>query len=242
MITLRSMSLLIGLSAVCLASLMITPSYGQEPLMLKEGNIIRIVRVDVDPKMEDEFTRWYNSEHERLLLKVPGVIWTYRAVNLGDKGQKYFYVYLHESMNVQKSEQYKAASQTEWAKEVRPFLKNFEGINYEVIVPGPVQTHFGKGAIIRTVQANVEPGQEGSFNKWYNEEHIPLLKKVPGVLGIWRAKNVGDKGQQYLTVYFQESIQVQGREDYKKASQTDWIKSLMPHIKDLFGMNFEIQF
>jgi hypothetical protein len=115
-------------------------------------------------------------------------------------------------------------------------------MNCEVIVPGPVLTHFGKGAIIRTVQANVEPTQENSFNKWYNEEHIPLLKKVPGVLGIWRAKNLGDKGQQYVTVYFQENMQVQGREDYKKASQTDWIKSLMPHIKDLLGLNFEIQF
>jgi hypothetical protein len=210
--------------------------------MLKEGNIIRIVRVDVDPKMEDEFNRWYNSEHERLLLKVPGVIWTYRGVNLGEKGQKYFYLYVHEHMNVQKSEQYKAASQTEWAKAVRPFLKDFEGLNYEVIVPGPVPTHFNKGNIIRTVQVNVVPGKEVDFNKWYNEEHIPLLKKVPGVMVIWRGKNLGDKGQQYLTVYFQENIQVQSRDDYKKASQTDLLKSLMPHLKDLSGMNFDIQF
>jgi hypothetical protein len=210
--------------------------------MLKEGNIIRVIRVDVDPKMEDEFNRWYNSEHERLLLKVPGVIWTYRGVNLGEKGQKYFYLYVHENMNVQKSEQYKAASQTEWAKAVRPSLKNFEGLNYEVIVPGPVQTQFNKGSLIRTVQVNVEPSKEGDFNRWYNEEHIPLLKKVPGVMVIWRGKNVGDKGQQYLTVYFQENIGVQSREDYKKASQTDWLKSLMPHLKDLSGMNFDIQF
>lgn len=239
--TLRLIVLLIFMSFALLASIG-SQAYGQEPRMLKEGNILRIVRVDVDPKMEGEFNRWYNSEHEKLLLKVPGVIWTYRGINLGDKGQKYFYLYLHENMDVQKSAQYKAASQTDWAKEVRPFLRNFEGLNYEVIVPGPVLTHFKKGSIIRTVQVNVESAYDADFNKWYNEEHIPMLKNVPGVMAVWRGKNLGDKGQQYLTVYFHENIQVQARDDYKKASQTELIKSLMPHLKDLSGMNYEIQF
>jgi hypothetical protein len=210
--------------------------------MLKEGNIIRIIRVDVEPQMEEEFNRWYNSEHERLLLKVPGVIWTYRGINLGEKGQKYFYLYVHESMDVQKSDQYKAASRTEWAKEIRPFLKNFEGLNYEVIFPGPVPTHFGKSNIIRTVQLNAAPEKDKNFNSWYDTEHIPLLQKVPGVMVVWRGKNLGEKGQKYLTVYFQENIEVQKREDYKKASQTDWLKSLLPFLKDLSGNNYEIQF
>jgi hypothetical protein len=215
---------------------------GSDTLTLKEGNIIRIIRVDVDPQMEEEFNRWYNSEHEHLLLKVPGVIWTYRGINLGEKGQKYFYLYVHESMDVQKSAEYKAASRTEWAKEIRPFLSNFEGLNCEVIVPGPVPTHFKKSNIIRTVQVNVAPEKENDFNSWYDTEHIPLLKKVPGVIAVWRAKNLGEKGQKYLTVYFQEGLEVQKRQDYKKASQTDWLKSLLPHLADLSGNNYEIQF
>jgi len=232
--------------AICLGLTLLVcathSAHSSDTLMLKEGNIIRIIRVDVDPQMEEEFNRWYNSEHERLLLKVPGVIWTYRGINLGEKGQKYFYLYVHESMDVQKSDQYKAASRTEWAKEIRPFLKNFEGLNYEVIFPGPVPTHFGKSNIIRTVQVNVAPEKEKDFNSWYDTEHIPLLQKVPGVMVVWRAKNLGEKGQKYLTVYFQENIEVQKREDYKKASQTDWLKSLLPFLKDLSGNNYEIQF
>ncbi len=217
-------------------------AYSGETRQLMQGNIIRIILVDADPQKEADFNRWYNTEHEPLLRKVPGVLWTYRGINLGEKGQKYFYLYVHENMDIQKSEQYRAASQTDWAKEIRPFLKNFEALNAVVIVPGPIPTEFKEGNIIRTVQVNVSPDYEEDFNNWYDKEHIPTLKEVPGVMVIWRAINLGEKGQKYLTVYFQDNIEVQKREDYKKASQTAWLKSLLPHLKDLSGNNYEIQF
>lgn len=207
---------------------------------IERGNIIRIVRVDVDPQNETEFNRWYNEEHEPLLQKVPGVIATFKGKNLGEKGQKYFFLYIHKNIEVQKSEVYRQASTTKWAKEVRPFLKNFEGGNYEVILPGGLPWSVDKGNIIRTVEVNVALEQEQDFNDWYNKEHIPTLMKVPGVMNIWRAVNLGEKGQKYLTVYFQENMAVQQREDYKKASQTDWIKRLRPFLKDLTGTNYEV--
>jgi antibiotic biosynthesis monooxygenase (ABM) superfamily enzyme len=207
---------------------------------IERGNIIRIVKVDVDPENEMEFNRWYNEEHEPLLQKVPGVIATFKGKNLGEKGQKYFFLYVHKNIEIQKSDMYRGASGTKWAKEVRPFLKNFDGKNYEVIVPGSLLSNLKRGNIIRTVEVNVAPEQEEDFNDWYNKEHIPTLSKVPGVMSIWRAANLGDKGQKYLTVYFQENMAVQQREDYKKASQTDWIKRLMPFLKDLAGTNYEI--
>jgi len=207
---------------------------------IERGNIIRIVRVDVDPQKEEEFNRWYNEEHEPLLRKVPGVIATYKGKNLAEKGQKYFFLYFHKNMEVQKSDIYREASATKWAKETRPLLKNFDGRNCEVIVSSPLPKSFGKGNIIRTVEVNVAPEQENDFNDWYNKEHIPTLTKVPGVISIWRAVNLGEKGQKYLTVYFQENMSVQQREDYKKASQTDWLKRLLPFLKDLAGTNYEV--
>ncbi len=212
-------------------------SYSAE---IEKGNIIRIVRVDVDPQKEGEFNRWYNEEHEPLLQKAPGVVATYKGRNLGEKGQRYFFLYVHKNMDVQKSDTYREASATKWAKEVRPFLKDFDGRNYEVIVPGPLPANLVKGNIIRTVEVNVAPEQEQDFNDWYNKEHIPTLKNVPGVMAVWRAVNLGEKGQKYLTVYFQENISVQQRDDYKKASQTDWLKKLLPFLKDLTGTNYEV--
>ena len=46
-------------------------------------HILLIVRTDVAPEMEEEFNRWYNEEHIPLLLRVPGVLWAKRAVNVG---------------------------------------------------------------------------------------------------------------------------------------------------------------
>lgn len=229
LVTLISLALIFGFGAVF--------SYSAE---VERGNLIRSVRVDVDPQNEGEFNRWYNGEHEPLLRKVPGVIATFKGKNLGEMGQKYFYLYVHKNIDVQKSEIYREASATKLAKEVRPFLKNFDGRNYDVIVPGPLPLNLKKGNIIRTVEVNVASEQEQDFNDWYNKEHIPTLLKVPGVMAIWRGVNLGEKGQKYLTVYFQESMFVQQREDYKKASQTDWIKRLMPFLKDLAGTNYEV--
>ena len=228
-ITLVGLAVILGFGAIF--------SYSAE---IERGNLIRIVRVDVEPQNETEFNRRYDEEHEPLLQKVLGVIATFKGKNLGEKGQKYFFLYVHKNLDVQKSDLYREASATKWAKEVRPFLKNFEGRNYEVIFPGRLPGGVDKGNIIRTVEVNVALEQEQDFSDWYNKEHIPTLMKVPGVMSIWRAVNLGEKGQKFLTVYFQENMTVQQREDYKMASQTDWIKRLRPFLKDLTGTNYEV--
>ncbi len=56
------------------------------------GDIIRIVRLEIDPENEENVNRWYNGEHEPLLRKVPGVIATFKGKNFNEKGQKYFFI------------------------------------------------------------------------------------------------------------------------------------------------------
>jgi hypothetical protein len=47
--------------------------------MKKSGTVILLVRVDVDPDIEEEFNRWYDTDHIPSLLKVPGVLDAKRA-------------------------------------------------------------------------------------------------------------------------------------------------------------------
>ena len=229
---------------ILIIAIVISVGYGRfgyaDSFRLEKGNLIRIIQLDVDPANEKDFFHWYLAEHEHLLLKVPGVIWTYKGINVGQAGPKYFFMYLHKSSEVQMTEQYKAASQTEWAKKVRPVIMNFQAYNYEVIHEDTIHTYTKPNNIIRTVKADILPEKEKSFNEWYNNEHIPLLKEVPGVISIWRGINKNEKGQKYINIYFQEDISIQQREEYKMASQTEWIKSLMPFIKDLQGTNYSI--
>ncbi len=98
--------------------------------MSSRKHIFLIVRTDVSPEMEEEFDRWYNEEHIPLLLKVPGVLWAKRGKNTGE-GQKYIAIYEHETADVQKTEAYRRALETEWAKKIRPHLRNFMREIYE---------------------------------------------------------------------------------------------------------------
>jgi hypothetical protein len=95
-------------------------------------HIFLIVRTDVAPEMEDEFNRWYDEEHIPRLLRVPGVLWAKRGMNTG-AGQKYIAVYEHESGEVQKTEAYRDALETDWTHKIRPYLRNFAREIYELL-------------------------------------------------------------------------------------------------------------
>jgi hypothetical protein len=99
--------------------------------MNSKKHILLIVRTDVAPEMEEEFNRWYNEEHIPLLLRVPGVLWAKRGVNVGE-GQKYIAVYEHESVEVQKTPAYQNALETDWTHKIRPYLRNFNREIYEL--------------------------------------------------------------------------------------------------------------
>jgi len=100
--------------------------------MNPEKHILLIVCTDVAPEMEEEFNRWYNEEHIPSLLRVPGVLWATRGVNIGE-GQKYIAVYEHESVEVQKTPPYRDALETDWTHKIRPSLRNFKREIYELI-------------------------------------------------------------------------------------------------------------
>jgi len=53
---------------------------------------------------------------------------------------------------------------------------------------------------------NCLEGREDEFNKWYDEKHIPEVRRVPGVLSGKRFQRVGGRGEQepryeYLAIY-----------------------------------------
>jgi hypothetical protein len=105
---------------------------GRGDAMKLKKHILLFVRIDVEPECEEEFNRWYNEEHIPTLLKVPGVLWAKRAINTG-KGPKYIAVYEHENIDVQNSEAYRKAAQTEWTRRIEPHLLKREREIYELL-------------------------------------------------------------------------------------------------------------
>lgn len=70
---------------------------------------------------------------------------------------------------------------------------------------------------LRLVGINCPPELDAEFNQWYNNVHLPMLMKFPGIKKATRAvidKPLGDLPQ-YLAIYEFDS-----REDFE-----EWLKS-----------------
>ncbi len=93
--------------------------------------------------------------------------------------------------------------------------------------------------ILLIVRTDVAPEMEEEFNRWYNEEHIPLLLRVPGVLWAKRGVNFGE-GQKYIAVYEHESVEVQKTPAYQKALETDWTRKIRPYFRNFKREIYEL--
>ena len=65
---------------------------------------------------------------------------------------------------------------------------------------------------------------------WYNEEHIPNILTVSGVLWAKRGVNTTGEGPKYIAVYEFENLDVQHTEAFRKAVETEWTRKLQPHF------------
>jgi hypothetical protein len=85
--------------------------------------------------------------------------------------------------------------------------------------------------ILLIIKTDIAIEMEEEFNRWYDEEHIPRLLKVPGVLMARRGLNTGD-GQKYIAIYEHENSEVQHTSAYKNAIETEWTQKIRPHLRN----------
>lgn len=71
----------------------------------------------------------------------------------------------------------------------------------------------------------VDPAIEEEFNEWYNEEHMPLMDAVPGILSARRFRAVGGLPR-YVAVYHLQSPDVYKERSWYEANQTPWIRRI----------------
>jgi hypothetical protein len=66
------------------------------------------------------------------------------------------------------------------------------------------------------VRMDVDYDKEERFNQWYNEEHLPALLKVPGVLGASRYISL-DGSPKFTAIYELEKPDIPSSESWKNA-------------------------
>ena len=84
-----------------------------------------------------------------------------------------------------------------------------------------------KGTGLLMVWVDVPADREDEFNHWYNEEHLPELLAVPGVLSAARYEAVSS-GPKHLACYELESSAVVDSDAFKDRPATEWAQRVGP--------------
>jgi antibiotic biosynthesis monooxygenase (ABM) superfamily enzyme len=83
------------------------------------------------------------------------------------------------------------------------------------------------------VMMDVEPDKEEIFNQLYNDEHVPVLLEVPGVLGAARYETASEGVPRYVAVYELENPDVPNSEAWRKAADSgEWPHKARPFTKN----------
>jgi hypothetical protein len=179
--------------------------------MAKKGKGIFLVYTDIDPKDEEEFNAWYNTEHLPDLLRLPGFLDGARYV--AEKGgPKYLAVYEFSSADVLQSADFQKyrANPTPWSRRMSPTVigKNMTRIVGEQIFPAAVeQPERGMAPALQIGRMSVPENVDTEWNTWYNTEYIPGYRTVPGVIYARRYRVV-EGASRYTTVYEFEHTKV----------------------------------
>ena len=84
-----------------------------------------------------------------------------------------------------------------------------------------------KGTGLLMVWVDVPADREDEFNRWYNEEHLPELLAVPGVLSAARYEAVSS-GPKHLACYELENSAVVDSDAFKDRPATEWSQRVGP--------------
>jgi hypothetical protein len=74
----------------------------------------------------------------------------------------------------------------------------------------------------------VDPAIEDEFNEWYNEEHMPLMDAVPGMVSARRFRATSGLPR-YVAVYHLDSPDVYKHRSWYEANQTPWLRRIHRH-------------
>jgi hypothetical protein len=171
--------------------------------MARKGQGILLVYTDlIEPKYEEEFNAWYNTEHVPELLAIPGVLEAARYVATKG-GPKYLAAYELASVDVLQTPEFKNRPRTPWGQRVGPTAigKNRARIVGQQIFPsGTENPDRGMAPALQIGRMSVPDSVDAEWNAWYNGEYIPGYRKVQGVIYARRFRVVEGEVR-YTTLY-----------------------------------------
>tara|TARA_A100001037_G_scaffold274792_1_gene272842 strand:+ start:490 stop:1134 length:645 start_codon:yes stop_codon:yes gene_type:complete len=193
---------------------------------------ILIAAFDYSTAHADEFHDWYDLEHLPEREAVPGFGACRRWLASESKAVA---TYDLDTVEVLDSDPYRAIAYdnlSAWSKRVTAKcrrLLRFEGAL--IGSTGSASAPEGAGAMLLNAM-NVAPEHEADFNAWYDEEHLPALKSVPGTLSAYRYLAREGSTHRYVAIYYLERAEVARSQAWKEAAASPWSDRVAPNFLD----------
>lgn len=172
--------------------------------MVRKGNGILLVFTDIDPKYEEEFNAWYNTEQLGNLLALPGFLDAARYVAVKG-GPKYLAAYELASADALKTRELLdfRANPSPWSRRISPTAIGTNvarTLGTQIFPTSPELVERALPPALQIGRMSVPESVDREWNDWYNNEYIPGYRKVQGVLYARRFRVV-DGDSRYATVY-----------------------------------------
>lgn len=175
---------------------------------------------------EHEFNNWYDTEHIPLRMDVPGFTGARRYKN--PNGEGYLAVYEMTDSEVLQSEPYRQVKENpseltaRMLREVSGFTRyTCEQIGKQV-TPGASNPY--DAAFVYPVMFSVPEHREEEFNRWYDEEHVPLLLRNEHWVACRRYRIVsGEPGPwTHLALHYLSDLRALESKEREEARTTEW--------------------
>jgi hypothetical protein len=193
---------------------------------------ILIAAMNIANAAEDEFHDWYDTEHLPERQRVPGFLVCQRWIGTDDRKVSVA-TYDLETVGVLQGPEYRAIggeNLSPWSKRVTGRVERLMRFEGDQILPGDARSPDNAGGLLLNAM-NIEPAAEAEFNEWYDNEHIPALAAVPGVLCARRFRATS-ANRRYVALYHLVSPDVQATPAWKNAADSEWTRKLRPHFRD----------
>ena len=139
-----------------------------------------MVLANVEPESEAEFNRWYDREHMRERVEVPGFLSAQRYLSAGPSPWKYLATYETESLQTLRSPAYTnaLARQSSWSKRTLGKFKDPQRCVGERIA----RQGFGTGGVLSLTLLRPKPGVSDAVRVTLCTKLLPCLRERDGVL------------------------------------------------------------
>ena len=193
-----------------------------------------IAALDFSKVPSSEFHDWQNKEHIPERMAVKGFISGKRWIGATDPNIS-VNTYDLESVDVLKTPAYLAFSgenASDWSKRIgKMYTRIMRTVGTQIAPGDEVQPDNAQAFLFNAM--NVPPEHYPEFEDWYTQEHIPVLRAVPGCLCSRFFIAADDRStHRYVAAYHLTGPEIPDTEAWKKAAGTPWSKRMREHFRD----------